>query len=462
MNVVDEIATGFAAPRGQPRIQRAWSAAAVLWIAFIANGGVIVWLWLHGGGVSAVHSGSDLETSLGRITGLLGVYSALIQILLLSRLPALERLVGFDALSVWHRRNGKLCIYMVVAHTVLITFGYAGYDKIGFGPEFTRFLGEYPGMVTALAGTALMVAIFFSSLVIVRRRLPYEAWYALHFAMYGAIALTYLHQIPTGNEFLDNPAQADYWIGLYCATLLALLLFRVALPVRDAWRHRLRVESVDLEGPDVISVWIRGRRLEELGALGGQFMLWRFLTRGRWWQSHPFSLSALPHAGALRLTIKQVGGFTHGLADLRPGTRVLAEGPFGRFTVAVRRRRRVALIAGGIGITPIRALLEELADGEPILVYRALREKDLVLLGELEQLAAERGGAVRCVVGDHRDPAASSLMSPAHLAELVDDIVEREVYLCGPGAMMQSVKRSLRQLGVPRRHIHMERFALAL
>jgi predicted ferric reductase len=457
--IVTDVATR--APRW-PRARRRLELTAALWAIVVANGAVIVWLWLHGGGVGGVHTTADLLTSLGRITGLLGVYLSLIQILLLSRLPPLERLVGFDRLSVWHRRNGKICIYLVVAHTLLITFGYAGSDKISFPSEYSRLLSGYPGMITATIGTSMMVAIVVSSLIIVRRRLPYEAWYALHFTIYGAIALAYLHQLPTGNEFTANASQADYWIALYAVTLALLLTFRVARPLYRASRHRLRVESVTRESPDVISIWIRGRHLEELQIQPGQFMLWRFLTRGRWWQSHPFSISALPGDDRLRLTIKQLGGFTRELGSLTTGAHLLAEGPFGRFTTALRERQGVALIAGGIGITPIRALLEELAGSAPVLIYRVMNEQELVLREELEQLIAELGGEIHYVVGDHRDPGSAGLLSASHLGELVPDITRRDVYVCGPLGLMHALEHNLRAAGVPRRQIHSERFALAL
>ena len=158
--------------------------------------------------------------------------------------------------------------------------------------------------------------------------------------------------------------------------------------------------------------------------------------------------------------MKDVGGFTRRLGDLRPGTRVLAEGPFGRFSAAIRQRARVTLIAGGIGITPLRALLEELpaAPGELALIYRVLAEDDLVLRDELEDLARTRGATVHYVVGDHR---GVERLSAARLRELVPEIAAGDVYLCGPPGMMRATQASLRAAGVPPRQIHQERFALA-
>jgi ferredoxin-NADP reductase len=138
---------------------------------------------------------------------------------------------------------------------------------------------------------------------------------------------------------------------------------------------------------------------------------------------------------------------------------VLAEGPFGVFTEAARRRRdKVLLVAGGIGITPIRAMLERMR-GDVVLVYRAIADVDLIFRQELDALAARHGFAVHYVLGDHHGDGAN-LLSPGHLRELVPDAPERDVFLCGPPAMTAVIKEHLRDAGVPRRSIYLERFAL--
>jgi predicted ferric reductase len=427
------------------RISRRRVIATCLLLVIIANVGVIVWLWLHGGGVRQAHGSAHLFTSLGRIIGLLAVYLALIQILLLARLPPVERLVGFGRLTVWHRRNGKVCISLVVVHTMLIT------------------VSSYPAMVAATIGTVLMVGVVIRVLAIVRRRLPYGGWYLVHLSIYAGIALFYLHQLPIGNGFTINTSQAGYWIALYSVTLALLVCFRLAQPAWGAFRYRLRVADVTREGPGVVSLRVTGQHLDQLNVHAGQFMLWRFFTRGRWWQAHPFSLSAAPDGRSLRLTVKDVGDFTSRIGDVPAGTVVLADGPFGTFTHLQRTRPRVALIAGGIGITPIRALFEELpaAPGELALIYRVIREEDLVFRAELEEIARERYADLFFVVGDHRTVAGCDLLSSARLLRFIPDIAEREIYLCGPHPMMIRSEGSLRGAGVPSRQIHSERFALA-
>jgi predicted ferric reductase len=442
------------------QVQRG-SAASVLSAVVAANAAVMVYLWLHGGGVSGVHGDADLWTSIGRITGLLGAYGALIQVMLLARLPLLERLVGFDRLTVWHRRNGKVTLLAILAHVVFITVGYQESDKVGLGKEVSSLLSDYPHIVAATIGTGLLIAVVISSLVIVRRRLPYEAWHAVHLTAYAGIVLGYLHQIPTGNELTADHAAQRYWHALYLVALALLLIFRLIAPLTRATWHGLRVERVIRESAEVVSVDISGRHLERLRARSGQFFLWRFLDRGRWWQAHPFSLSRAPDGRSLRITVKGVGSFSRGLADVKPGTRILAEGPFGTFTAGRLRHKRIALIAGGIGITPIRSLLEDLpaGPGDLAVVYRALDERDIVLRAEIDALARERGADVHYVVGDHNGDGAR-LLSPEHLRDLIPDIAARDVYVCGPSAMADALSRSLRDAAVPRRNVYIERFAL--
>ena len=436
-------------------------ATAALLAAFVVgNALLITWLWVHGGNLHPKTTG-DLFTGIGRLTGLLGAYLALVQVVLLARLPVLERLVGFDRLTVWHRWNGHVCIDLIVAHVVLTVWGYALLDRISLPNEVSTMLGGgiYPGMITATIGTGMLLAVVGTSIVIARRRLSYEWWYAVHLLAYGGIALSWFHEIPTGNELVLDRLAANYWRGLYLVTLALLVGYRVLVPAVNAFRYRLRVVAVHDEGPGVISLQIDGRRLDRLHARAGQFFLWRFLGRGRWWASHPFSLSAAPDGRTLRITIKDLGDFTSRVGTIRPGTRIVAEGPFGVFTDAFRRRPKVALIGGGIGITPIRSLLEEMS-GDLVVVYRVISDDDVIFGDELRDLAARKGAALHIVAGDHLSAEGRNLLSPGHLQELVPDLAEREVYVCGPPAMADAARKSVRKAHVPSRYIHTERFAL--
>ncbi|HKN54461.1 MAG TPA: oxidoreductase, partial [Amycolatopsis sp.] len=247
----------------------------------------------------------------------------------------------------------------------------------------------------------------------------------------------------------------------------ALLIFRVAVPVARNLRHRLVVERVVREGPGVVSVYLRGRELHRLPAAAGQFFVWRFLDGPGCSRGHPFSLSAAPDGAWLRITAKALGEGSARLARLRPGTRVLFEGPYGRLGT-IRTSPKVTLIAAGVGITPLRAMLEAMPyrPGEAVLLYRAGSAADLLFRQELEAIAAGRGVRLTYLHG-RRARGRVSWLPARHagasdeqvLRRLVPDIAEHDVYVCGPGEWTASVVAAARAAGVPASRVHTESFA---
>ena len=265
---------------------------------------MIAKIWVDNGNLT-MHTTGDVLARTAGLAGLIAAYLALVQVVLLARLPLLERLAGFDRLTHWHRWNGHLCIDLVIVHVVLQIWGYSMPTHRSFTGEFWVMVGKgaFPGMVTATIGTVLLLAVAWSSFTIARARLPYELWYAVHLTAYAGIALAWFHEIPTGGDINDqlNAGAANYWCGLAIATLV-VLAYRVLAPFASVFRYQLRVAEVIPEGSGVTSVRITGRRLDRLKARPGQFFIWRFLTPGHWWTAHPFSLSAAPDGRSFRIT----------------------------------------------------------------------------------------------------------------------------------------------------------------
>jgi ferredoxin-NADP reductase len=206
------------------------------------------------------------------------------------------------------------------------------------------------------------------------------------------------------------------------------------------------------EGPDVVSIYLSGHQLHD-AARAGQFYRWRFLTGGLWLQAHPFSLSAATNPQWVRLTVKAVGTHTERLRRLRPGVRVWAQGPMGSFTASHRTQPRALLVAAGIGIAPIRALLEELPL-RTVVIYRARTVADVVLREELDRLAEQRNATIWYVLGRRDEPAPRALLTGPGMLQLVPDVKRRDVYVCGPPGFVEATRAALRQAGVRRRQIH--------
>jgi predicted ferric reductase len=398
-------------------------------------------------------------TNAGRITGLLAGYGVIVLVALMARIPPLERGIGADRLARWHAMGGRYTVSLVVAHGLLITWGYAVTAHTNVVSQGKSLLLSYPNVLAATVAGLLLVGVGITSARAARRRMRYETWYYLHFYTYLAVALAFSHQFSTGAEFVSNLPARIAWADLYAVVGVAILWYRFVTPVRQAIRHRMQVEAVHVEAPGVVSIIIRGRHLDELNAASGQFFRWRFLTRELWWVSSPFSLSAPAQADRLRITVKALGDHSGALTHLRPGTRVFAEGPYGAMTAARRRRPKVLLIAGGVGITPLRALFQTLpaAPGQLTLLYRASDERDVVFRHELESLAAERGARLRIIVGRRADLGGDPISATA-LRTNIPDVAEHDVYVCGPPGMTAAATRALRTAGVPRRHIHHESF----
>ncbi|MFI1200099.1 ferredoxin reductase family protein (plasmid) [Streptomyces sp. BHT-5-2] len=442
-------ARGSAPPRRLPPlapllVQGAIGAGAV---------GVLVLWWT---GTSSVVGPAGWLTGAGRITGLLAGYACAVLVALMARVPLLDHTLGTDRLARWHAAAGRYTISLVLAHVLLIVWGYTLTSQGGVVQETTTLVLHYPDLLKATAGFVLLLGTGILSARAARRRMSYETWHHLHFATYLALFLTFGHQLSDGADFVGRrPAQLG-WYALYLTVTTVLVWYRFVVPVRRALRHRLRVADVRQEAPGVVSVYLTGERLAELGARPGQFFRWRFLAPGLWWSANPYSLSAPPLPRHLRITVKAAGGHSAALARLRPGTRVWAEGPYGAFTEARRRSAKVLLLAGGVGITPLRTLFETLP-GEVTLVYRARRPADLALRAELDAIAAARGARVHYSVDE---PAGHSTPLTARaLKHLIPDLAEHEVYLCGPPGMTVAAGHALRGAGVPRHRIHHESFA---
>jgi predicted ferric reductase len=453
--------TPSARPRPVP-LPRTWGVRPRDVVALlVANGIFIVLMWVRHGGLGELGSIGGAVTGLGQLSALLGTYLALLGLVLMGRSPWLDEAFGMDRLAWAHRWLGFATVWLIAGHLVLTTTGYALGDGQWVVAELVTLVWTYPFVLWGLVGFLLFVMLGVTSVRASRRRLSYETWYFLHLYAYLAIALAFLHQLFAGADFIHDQLAAIYWISLYVLTVALVLVFRVGQPIVTSLRHRLRVSAVVPEAPGVASIYLAGRDLDRLPVRSGQYFVVRFLTRDGWWRGHPYSLSSAPNGSWLRITVKALGDDSGRLQRIPVGTAVFVEGPYGILTGARRSRRKVTLIAGGIGIAPLRALMESLAarPGELTLLYRVRHETDIVFRRELDLLAEHRGASVHYLLGRRTGDPSVSPIGRSAIARLVPDIAEQDVYVCGPADMMRAVEASLRELGVPGSQVHAERFA---
>jgi len=431
-----------------------------LWFSML----LVTYWWDADGGITDMTGWGSGLTSVGRLTALWASNLLLVQVLLMSRLPPLEHAYGRDRLTRIHRAIGFLSFDLMLVHIVTIVIGYASAQWPAVPSTSWGLITTYGGMLLAVAGTGCLIMVVVTSIKAARRRLRYESWHLLHLYAYLGVGLALPHQLWTGQEFLRSTGATVYWWTLWIAAAAAVLVWRICLPLSRSLQHDLRVSSVTRESSDVVSVVLTGRRLHRLPVRAGQFLTVRFLDGPGWTRANPFSLSAAPEGHRLRITAKNLGDGSARLARLRPGSRVLFEGPYGRLSDRARRQRKVLLAGAGVGITPLRALAEGLdyAPGEAALLYRYTDEP--LFTREFDNLAAERGLQVVPLPGHRSSP--DSVLGPAirgvdeltALHSWIPDLADRDVYLCGPTPWTDGLARLALAAGVPPDRIHTESF----
>jgi predicted ferric reductase len=444
------VATATPVRRGTvaPVVAARWA----LWAFVLVNVGILEVLFFTAG------KGKNEVLTVAKFFGLHAELILMFQLLLAARLPWLDRRIGMDRLTVWHRWLGFTLLWTILTHATLIVLGYAVHDHKSFGHTFLALAGV-PASLLGMVAAGVVVLVGGLSTRVIRRRLPYEVWHGLHLLMYAAFSIAFVHQLLETTTFTSSPFARIYWWALWIGAVGSLLVGRIVIPVWRNAHHRFRVEAVVPESHNVVSAYVTGRHLDRLPARAGQFFVWRFPGHNHWWPANPFSLSAAPNGRSLRLTAKAVGKASAGLRNLPVGTRAYLEGPYGAFTSLHRTRHGVLLIAGGVGITPVRALLEEQSPGDFVVLYRVRDPRDAVLLNEVQHLVAARGGRLHLLTG--ATSAGARPFEPGALHNLVPDIGARDVYVCGPPAMTSAVLTSLRALRVPADQVHAEKFSLA-
>ena len=428
------------------------AARWALWTFVIVNLVIVEVLFLAAG------TGKNGVLTVAKFFGLHAAVLMLFQLLLVARLPWLDRRIGMDRLTLWHRWVGFTLLWTILTHAVLVVLGYARLDGASMSKTFFALAGV-PASLLGMLAAAVVVVVAAASAQYARRRLRYETWHGLHLLLYVALGLAFVHQLQETTTFTSSVFAKTYWWVLWLFAFGALVTGRIVMPVWRNVYHRFEVTAVVPESDNVVSVHVTGRHLDKLSVRAGQFCIWRFPGHNHWWLANPFSLSAAPDGRTLRLTAKAVGTTSAGLRNIPVGSRAFVEGPYGAFTSLHRTRPGALLIAGGVGITPVRALLEEEGAGDVVVLYRVRSENDAVLIDEVRALVADRGGQLHLLTG--RTGEGNTPFGPDRLRALVPDITERDVYVCGPPAMTKAVLGALRGLRVPHPQVHAERFGLA-
>jgi predicted ferric reductase len=446
------------------RLKRAQDVIeAIAWGTVIA----VVVMFLVDGGLKGIHDVPTALNALSRLTALTGTDLLLIHMLLIARVPWIDKFYGHDRATLAHKKLGKPVLYFVVVHFLASLTSYAITDGKTLVGEMINLFFHVPDMWTATIGLFLMIVVVITSLNFARRKMSYEAWYIVHITSYISVLAAVPHQFSTGSDIHGKPVAVVFWVTLYLFVVINLAWYRFLSPVLRHFVVGTKVHSVVRTSSDSVSIYMTGKKVAALGGKAGQFYMVRVLTPKQWWRPHPFSISAAPNSKYVRFTIGKRGDDTGWLQQVKPGTPVLLEGPYGVFTEERRTKAKVVLVASGIGIPPIRALAESMAarPGDVTVVYRVRNAEDAALLDEIKALCRHRGFALHLLAGPRA--SHSSWMSAdgtgrsdlVRLAEIAPNIADSDVFICGPTGWTHSVEKSVLRAGAPANQVHAEEFA---
>lgn len=446
------------------RWRRRRLSADVLSSLCVLSVAAAVALYLASGGISQVKDVASALTMAGIVAGLVGSDLVLVMMVLAARIPAIDRTFGQDVAMAVHGRLGKPAFYLLLGHAVLLTLGYAATDRTNVVSETVSLLAT-EDLPLAYVGLGLLVVVIVTSVVTVRRRLPYEVWHVIHLLTYGAVLMALPHQFSSGAVLGAGTAQRVYWIGLYVVAFGAIAYFRFALPLYRSVRHDIRVTAVEEIAPGVVSIHLGGRDLERLQTAGGQYAVWRFWTRSTWWHEHPISFSSVPTSTAARITIRGLGAGSRSVGRVHPGTKVSFAGPYGIFTDRARTSPYLSVVAAGIGVTPVRSLLENspVKPGEATVLLRASDESETYLWDEVFGLSQSMQAQVYWTLGKRPSGVDAWMSAEDHqrgvrLESVFPRLLDSDLYICGPRRWAELVLADAQAAGLRPEQIHIERF----
>lgn len=393
--------------------------------------------------------------------GLVAFGVVAMQFALVSRFQASSRPFGTDALVQFHQYIGGMALGLVIAHPLLLNVA---------GMPWSAWNPFDPGLAARSGAIALWALMLLVVTTVLRRRLRlvYEAWQLLHLALATLAGVTMLVHVLAVNGY-TQAAPVRFTLLAYAAAFAVVTLqYRLLRPLRLRRKPWEVTANLDAGGST------RLLRVRPVGHAGfpfdpGQFA-WLVTSRTPFWaQQHPLSIASSAERGpdrTIECAIKALGDWSSQVVpNLAPGTRVWVDGPFGAFTTERKAGQGFVMIAGGIGIAPMRSMLlsmRDRGDRRHVVLFDAVHDESrLILLEEIERL---RGSLDLDLVLVFEAPPpgwageSGQITGETLRRHLPAQFRRYHYFVCGPPPMMDAVERMLAALGVPPASIDSERF----
>jgi predicted ferric reductase len=416
---------------------------------------IIMWLFMMPLN-NRIGSSYILLSSLGRITGLASIVLFAFNIILTTRLPVLENIFGgLNKMFIAHHILGGTALILALIHTMAVTVRLTSVsfrDAALIGIPFTNGWPMTFGVLGLWGFVVLMILTFYISL-------PYRTWLFTHKFLGSVFLLIALHTILISSDTTANPYLKWYLIVLMVITGIAYV-YRTLLPRFFIRRYKYEVVNVESVTKGVVRITMlpQGKRMD---FKAGQFIFVSFRIKGLSSEWHPFSISSNTLNDGLCITVKNLGNYTDNVLKHSMGLyggEVWIEGAYGRFNFRNFHAKRQIWVAGGIGITPFLSMVPEVRpDYKVDLYYSVKTQAELIDLPTMAQWAQASNHSLRIIPFiSERD----GKITAERIQQISGDLSSCEVLLCGPPAMMHSIKDQLTKVGVKKSLIHAEEFAL--
>ncbi len=399
---------------------------------------------------------------LGVALGFIALAMFGLQFLFSGRYAWVAPTFGMDNTIQYHREIGIVAFLFILAHPVMLVLAKS---------EFLLYFDPRVNLLRAIALIFVSIAIILIMVTSLWRMsfgLDYERWRLLHgFLSLSIVFIGIVHSVQV-SHYLD-----PLWKKIAIALLLGACMYLVIhTRIVRPWLNRKRpykVVDVKEERGDCYSLTLAPASNRKLRFIPGQFAWLTINDTPFTLQQHPFSFASSARRDEISFTTKEVGDFTSTWKEVKPGTCVFLEGPFGSFTP--EKDSHLFLIMGGIGVTPCMSMLRTMRDDKDprkaILLYANSDWEGATFREELNEISKEIDLKIVFVNEDAPDDwkeghdAEEGRIDQDMLKKYLPDNPNEYMYfICGPNAMMDVAEIALQNLGVDWRRIYSERFEI--
>jgi predicted ferric reductase len=401
--------------------------------------------------VAIIQTGANLDTPqanailLSSLFGFVGTILLLVQYTLGTRTIAQFFTKDILGLREVHKKIGIYGILIFLLHPIFVIAAYN--ENLLYIISLSNSNPFELAVAFGRIALYLIVIIWISSAVL-RKKIAYRPWKYLHYLSYIILPLSLLHAPRTGTVFAQAPWISFYWnllVMIYIICIIARFRYsfefgKTAYAITQQRMLRDNTYEITLQ-PD--STYLENSK-------PGQFLYLQITLFG---EEHPFSIvEHNKETGMIALAYTAYGPFTKKLSQLDAGNTVLLDGPYGVFTSEVDENS--VLIAGGIGITPFMQTLSDTEKKQPLLLFANRSPQLAPYHAKLSTILP----ASSYIPLYSEDPESPQFVTKEVIIATVPIPAHSRYFLCGPPAMITSVRKILSELGVPRKQIFDESF----